>query len=325
MAAIKLGKHVYVQKPLTWSVEEAHKLTLAAREAKVATQMGNQEHSSEDIRVLCEIIWSGAIGPVREVHAWTDRPVWPQGIARPADTPNVPAHLDWDLWLGPAPVRPYNPVYHPFAWRGWFDFGTGALGDMGCHIIDRAFWALKLGAPVAVESCASSRVVKNWSKVEDKETYPDASIVRYEFGARGEMPAVRLTWYDGGLKPARPAELEPERNLPANGIMFVGDKGVIMDGRIIPESRMKDFQRPAKTILRITGTHEQNWIDACKGGPAACSNFDYAGPLAEAVLLGNIAIRTGRRLEWDGANMKITNIPEANELVGRKYRPGWTL
>jgi len=325
MAAIKLGKHVYVQKPLTWSVEEAYKLTEAAREAKVATQMGNQEHSSEEIRVLCEIIWSGAIGSVKEVHAWTDRPVWPQGIARPADTPNVPAHLDWDLWLGPAPVRPYNPVYHPFAWRGWFDFGTGALGDMGCHIIDRAFWALKLGAPVAVESCASSRVVKNWSKVEDKETYPDASIVRYEFGARGEMPAVRLTWYDGGLKPARPAELEPERNLPANGIMFVGDKGVIMDGRIIPESRMKDFQRPAKTILRITGTHEQNWIDACKGGPAACSNFDYAGPLAEAVLLGNIAIRTGRRLEWDGANMKITNIPEANELVGRKYRPGWTL
>lgn len=325
MTAIRMGKHVYVQKPLAWSIHETRVLTEAAREAKVATQMGNQGHSSEEIRVLCEIIRSGAIGPVREVHAWTDRPFWPQGIARPTDTPNVPENLDWDLWLGPAPDRPYNPAYHPFAWRGWFDFGTGALGDMGCHIIDHAFMALKLGSPVAVEGCASSRVVKNWSKVENKETYPDASIVRYEFAARWAMPAVKLVWYDGGLKPARPAELEPERNLPANGIMFVGDKGVIMDGRVIPESKMKDFKRPRKTIPRIAGTHEQNWIDACKGGPAACSNFEYAGPLTEAVLLGNIAIQTGKRLEWDIANMKVSNVPEANELLGRKYRDGWTL
>jgi hypothetical protein len=167
--------------------------------------------------------------------------------------------------------------------------------------------------------------VKNWEKAANKETYPDASIVRYEFGARGDMPAVKLAWYDGGLKPARPAELEPERNLGTNGIIFIGDKGVMMEGRIIPESKMKDFQRPPRTIPRIAGTHEQNWIDACKGGPAACSNFEYAGPLTEAVLLGNIAIRTGKRLEWDSANLKITNIPEANELLGRKYRPGWTL
>jgi len=326
MAAIKMGKHVYVQKPLTWSVEEARKLTEAAREAKVATQMGNQGHSSEEIRVLCEMIWSGAIGNVREVHAWTDRPVWPQGIGGlPAGTPVVPAYLNWDLWLGPAPVRPYHPAYHPFTWRGWLDFGTGALGDMGCHVMDSAIWALKLGAPTSVEACVSSRVVKNWEKAANKETYPDASIVRYEFGARGDMPAVKLAWYDGGLKPARPAELEPERNLGANGVIFIGDKGVMMEGRIIPESKMKDFERPPRTIPRVTGTHEQNWIDACKGGPAAGSNFEYAGPLTETVLLGNIAIRAGKRLEWDSASMKITNVPEANELVGRKYRAGWNL
>lgn len=326
MAAIKMGKHVYVQKPLTWSVEEARKLTVAAREAKVATQMGNQGHSSEEMRVLCEMVWSGAIGSVREVHAWTDRPLWAQGIARrPADSPVMPEGLDWDNWLGPAPVRPYNPVYHPFAWRGWVDFGCGALGDMGCHIIDHAYWALKLDSPTAVEASVSSRVIKDWAKVENKETYPDASIVRYEFPERKGMPPVNLTWYDGGLKPARPAELEKERNLSANGVIFIGDKGTIVEGRIVPESRMKDYQRPAKSIPRITGTHEQNWIDACKGGPPACSNFEYAGPLTETVLLGNVAIRTGKRIEWDGPNMKITNIPEANELLGRKYREGWTL
>ncbi len=325
MMAVRMGKHVYVQKPLTWSIDEARKLTEAAREHKVATQMGNQGHSSEEIRVLCEMIWAGAIGDIREVHAWTDRPQWLQGIARPTDTPPVPEGLDWNLWLGPAPTRPYHPYYHPFAWRGWMDFGTGALGDMGCHIIDHAFWALKLGHPTSVEACASQRVVKDWQILENKDTYPDASIVRYEFPARGTMPPVKLTWYDGGLKPPRPAELEKERNLPANGVIFIGDKGVIMDGRLIPDSKMTDLPRPPKTIPRITGTHEQNWIDACKGGPPACSNFDYAGPLTEVVLLGNIAVRTEGQLEWDGANMKITNNPQANELLRRNYRDGWTL
>jgi predicted dehydrogenase len=325
MAAIKMGKHVYVQKPLTWSIEEARKLTLAAREAKVATQMGNQGHSTEDIRVQSEMVWSGAIGQIREVYAWTDRPAWAQGIGRPANSPAMPEGLDWDNWIGPAPVRAYNPAYHPFAWRGWLDFGCGALGDMGCHIIDHAYLALKLDRPSAVEACVSSRVIKNWMKAKNDETYPDASIVRYEFAARGEMPAVNLTWYDGGLKPPRPAELEKERKLSEGGVIYIGDKGTMVEGRIIPESRMKDYQRPAKTIPRITGSHEQNWIDACKGGPAACSNFEYAGPLTETVLLGNVAIRAGKRIEWDGPNMKITNIPEANELIGRQYRAGWTL
>ena len=325
MTAIKMGKHVYVQKPLTWSIEEAHKLTEAARQAKVATQMGNQEHSGEDIRVLCELVWLGAIGNVHEAYAWTDRPVWPQGIGRPVTAPVVPEGLDWDTWLGPAPVRPYHPAYHPFTWRGWMDFGTGALGDMGCHKIDYIFWALKLGYPTSVEAYVSSRVVKIWEKVENKETYPDAEIVRYEFPVRGDMPPVKLTWFDGGLKPPRPAELEKERNLSANGIILIGDKGTIVEGRLVPESRMKDYKKPAQSIPRITGTHEQNWIDACKGGPPACSNFEYAGPLTETVLLGNVAIRTGKRIEWDGSNMKVTNIPEANELLGRKYREGWTL
>ena len=325
MTAIKMGKHVYVQKPLTWSIEEARKLTEAAREAKVATQMGNQGHSSEELRVLCEMIWSGAIGSVREVHAWTDRPIWPQGIGRPATTPAMPEGLDWDNWLGPAPVRPYHPAYHPFAWRGWLDFGCGALGDMGCHIIDHAFWALKLKCPASVEACISSRLVKNNERAVNNETYPDASIVSYEFPARGDLPPVKLTWYDGGLKPARPAELEKERNLSAGGVIFIGDKGTIVEGRLIPESRMKDYKKPAQSIPRIKGTHEQNWIDACKGGPAACSNFEYAGPLTETVLLGNVAIRAGKPIEWDGPNMKITNIPEANELLSRKYRDGWTL
>jgi predicted dehydrogenase len=326
MMAIKMGKHVYVQKPMTWSVAEARKLTEAAREARVATQMGNQGQSAEDIRVLCEMIWEGAIGKIREVHVWTDRPTWAQGIETPDDTPEVPADLDWDLWLGPAPIRPYNPCYHPFTWRGWVDFGTGALGDMGCHLMNHVFWPLKLGQPTSVEACNSTRCVKNWEKTEHKDTYPDASIIRYTFPGKGWTPGVKMTWYDGGLKPPRPIELEKERSLGANGVMFIGDKGVMLEGRIIPESKMKNYRLPKKTLPRIKGTHEQNWIDACKGGPAACSNFEVAGPLTESVLLGSIAVRMpDKKLEWDGPNMKITNNPEANELLGRQYREGWTL
>jgi len=329
MAAMKAGKHVYVQKPLTWSIDEARKLTETARQTKVATQMGNQGHSGEEIRVLCEMIWSGAIGKVREVHAWTDRPYWAQGILRPTETPPVPATLDWENWIGPAPSRAYNPAYHPFVWRGWLDFGTGSLGDMGCHIMDHAFWALKLGHPTSVQADNALRCVKMWEKVENKETYPDASIVRYEFPARGDMPPVRLTWYDGGLKPPRPAELEKERTLSGSGAIFIGDKGTIVEGRIVPETKMQEYKKPAPSIPRVkegADGHEQNWFDACRGGPAACSNFEYAGPLTEVVLLGTVANRIpGKVLEWDGPNMKITNVPEANDLISRKYRAGWSL
>lgn len=322
MAAMRRGKHVYVQKPLTRTVYEARMLTEAARKYKVATQMGNQGHSGDGVRLICEWIWDGAIGPVREVHAWTNRPIWPQGIDRPSDTPPVPPTLDWDLWVGPSPMRPYHSCYLPFAWRGWLDFGCGALGDMACHLLDPVFSALKLKYPISVEACATN---------VNKETFPIASIVRYQFPARGDMPPVKLNWFDGGMKPPRPEELEPGRKMTS--VIFIGDKGKLMCGeygdnpRIIPESKMKEYKRPPETLPRIEGGHhEKNWIRACKGGEPACSNFDYSGPFTEAVVMGNLAIRRlGEKLLWDGANMKVTNDDEANKFVKQPCREGWSL
>ena len=337
MMAMSMGKHVYVQKPLTRTVYEARMLTEAARKYKVATQMGNQGHSGEGVRLACEWIWDGAIGDVREVHAWTDRPVWPQGIPRPKDTPPVPSSLDWDLWVGPAPMRPYHPTYHPFSWRAWWDFGCGALGDMACHILDPVFSALKLKYPTSVQASCSTYVAlgKMWEKEENTETFPRASVVHYTFGARKGMPPVKVHWYDGGLMPERPDELETGRNLPDNGVLFVGDKGKMRAGtygespRIIPEEKMREYKRPPKTLKRIprgANRHEADWVRACKGGEPACSNFDYSGPFTEMVVMGNLAIRfPGQKLEWDGPNMKCTNLPEANEFVRRQYREGWTL
>jgi hypothetical protein len=335
MAAVKMGKHVYCEKPLTYSIKEARMLTEAAREAKVATQMGIQGHATDSIRLLCEWIWDGAIGPVREVHAFTPHPVWPQGVDRPTDTPPVPESLDWDLWLGPAPERPYHPAYHPGAWRGWWDFGTGGLGDMGCHILDHTFWAMKLGHPASVEASSSIFVSQSmdWNKKRNKESYPQATIVRYRFPARDDMPPLKLVWYDGGLMPEWPEELEPDRRLgdQYGGAVYIGDNGKIVCGshganglRIIPESRMLEYERPPRSIPRSPG-HRQEWIAACKGGPPAGANFDYAGPLTELVLVGNIALRTDKRLEWDGENMKVTNHPEYNQYVHREYRQGWCL
>jgi predicted dehydrogenase len=321
MAAMKRGKHVYVQKPLTRTVYEARMLTEAARKYKVATQMGNQGHSGEGVRLICEWIWDGAIGPVRQVEAWTNRPIWPQGIDRPKETPAVPEGLNWDLWLGPAPYRPYHPAYLPFKWRGWWDFGCGALGDMACHLLDPVFAALKLHYPISVAACATE---------VNKETFPLASIVRYEFPARGDMPAVKLYWYDGGMKPPRPDELEPDRKMTS--VIFIGDKGKLMCGeygdqpRIIPETKMKEYDRPPKTLPRVKGSHEQNWIEACKGGEPACSNFDYSGPMTETVVMGNLALRRlGKKLLWDGENMKVTNDDEANKYVNEPCREGWSL
>ena len=322
MMAMKMGKHVYVQKPLTRTVYEARMLTEAARKYKVATQMGNQGHSGEGVRLTCEWLWGGAIGDIREVHCWTNRPIWPQGIERPGEIQPVPDSLDWDLWLGPAPQRPYNPAYVPFKWRGFWDFGTGALGDMACHVLDPVFSALKLGYPTQVEA--------SFTKTNE-ETAPLASIIHYNFPARGDMPSVKLHWYDGGLLPARPEEIEQGRRLPQSGTIFVGSKGKLMCGtygespRIIPEAKMKQYSRPKKTIARIDGNHEQDWARACKGGKPACSNFDYSGPLTETVVMGNLAIRSGQKLDWDGVNMKVTNAPEANKFVHYEYRQGWTL
>ena len=323
MAAMKRGKHVYVQKPLTRTVYEARMLTEAARKYKVATQMGNQGHSGEGVRLICEWIWDGAIGPVREVNAWTNRPIWPQGIDRPKESETVPSTMDWDLWLGPAPWRPYHSCYAPFAWRGWWDFGCGALGDMACHLLDPVFAALKTGYPSSVSACATE---------VNKETFPLASIVRLEFPAREGMPAFKLNWYDGGMKPPRPDELEPGRRMTS--VIFNGDKGKLMCGeygdrpRLLPETRMKEYKRPPKTLPRVKGSHEQNWIDACKGGEPACSNFDYSGPFTEAVVMGNLALRQenlGKKLLWDGENMKVTNDEEANKYVNEPYREGWSL
>ncbi|AQT69277.1 Inositol 2-dehydrogenase [Anaerohalosphaera lusitana] len=332
MAAMQAGKHVYVQKPLTYTVNEARVLTEAARKYKVATQMGNQGHSGEGCRLIHEWIHDGAIGPVREVHCWTNRPIWPQGIVKPAEAQEVPSTMDWDLWVGPSRMREYNSAYAPFNWRGWIDYGCGSLGDMGCHIMDAAVYALDLTKPSSVIASVSKDPTGEW-KIDDRSgTYPAASVVHYTFPARGSMPPVKLHWYDGGIMPERPEDLEPGRRMPDSGTIFVGDKGKIMSGtygggpRIIPETKMRAYDRPERTLERVEGSHEQNWIDACKGGKPAVSNFEYAGPFTEMVLLGNIAVlNPDQRLNWDADAMKITNNEEANAWVKREYRQGWSL
>ncbi len=329
MAAIKLGKHVYCEKPLTHSVWEARQVAEAAKAAKIATQMGNQGQASEETRRLSELVWAGAVGPVREAHIWTDRPsnglfneYWAQGVQRPKDAPAVPEGVDWDLWIGPAPFRPYHSAYMPFVWRGWWDFGTGALGDIGCHAFDPVFRALKLGAPLSVEA-SSSRV--------NEETFPLASMVTYHFPARGDMPPVKLVWYDGGLRPPRPDGLEEDEVMGANGRMLVGDKGFLLNDRIYPESRRSEVGQVPKTLPRSIGHHKE-WVEACKGGKPAGANFSWAGPLAEAVLLGNVALRvklrndlTRHKLLWDPVKFQFTNLPSANQFLRREYRQGWSL
>ncbi len=325
LRAIGHGKHVYCEKPLAHSIYEVRKVTEAARAAKVATQMGNQGHSSETIRMTCEWIWDGAIGEIREVHSWSNTGLdWADyRMSRPTETPPVPAELDWDLWLGPVKKRPYHPAYAPYNWRGWWDFGTGAIGDMACHNMDPAFWALKLVHPVSVEGSATN--------IND-ETTPFGSIVNYQFPARGDMPPVKLTWYGGGLMPPRPDELEPGRDLTGrgNGILFVGSKGKIMtDGwggspRIIPERKMKEYKLPAKTLPRSKG-HHRDWLDACKGATPASANFDYSGPMTEVILLGNVALRAGKKLAWDGEKMKALNCPEADQYIRPEFQNGWKI
>lgn len=327
MAAMKKGKHVYCQKPLTHDIWEARQLNLSAKKYKVATQMGNQGHAMEGNRLVWEWVHAGAIGDVTEVYCWTNRPagMWPQGIEAPKEVPSVPRVLNWNLWLGPAKFRPYHPIYCPFRWRGFKDFGTGSLGDMGCHIMDTPVWALDLVHPVSIESVVNTPYVK--------DTYPIASIIRYQFPGRGSKPPVSLTWYDGGLMPFRPKELEDGRRMGDNGggVLLIGNKGTIMTGtyganpRLIPETEMKKFTPPPKTLKRTGGIY-QEWVDACRGGEPGTSNFGVSGPLAEIVLLGNVAMQyPNKRLDYDGENMKVTNIEEANQYIKRHYYGGWSL
>lgn len=325
MAAIALGKHVFVEKPLTHTVSEARQLAKAAREKKVATQMGNQGHAGEGIRILKEWIDAGVLGEVREIHSWTDRPIWPQGV-KPFDhskmMPVVPPTLDWDLWLGIAEAREYDPGYMPFNWRGFWDFGCGALGDMGCHIMDGAYWAMGLTAPDWVEPV---------SGIQTEISPPGASMIRYHFPARGAMPEVLWTWYDGGLTPPTPPELEETRKLQDNGTLLVGSKATVFADtyygsiRIIPEAKMKAASPglPAKTLTRVGMDHFSEWARACKGGVAAGSNFEYSSKLTETVLLGNVALHAKRKIEWDSEAMKVTNLASANKFITEQYRAGF--
>jgi predicted dehydrogenase len=324
MEAMKKGKHVYTQKPLTRTIGESGKLVEFAKKAGVATQMGNQNHANEGPRILNELIWQGAIGKVEEVHCWTDRPKWPQGLTnRPADTPPVPADLNWDLWLGPAPYRDYHSAYVPFNWRGWWDFGCGALGDMGCHIIDYPFWALKLSAPQSIEA---------YSSPVYKETAPLASLITYTFKSGLDGSTVNLVWYDGGLKPNIPKGLESGKNIwNTSGVLIKGDSGILIYGHkhskpvLLANGREQDYGTPKEMIPRSIG-HYQEWINECKGSDIrGLANFDYAGKLNETVLLGNVALRAGKKILWDSENMKITNIPEANQYLWDDYRSGWNL
>jgi predicted dehydrogenase len=358
--AMDLGKHVYVQKPLCWSVEEARVLARKARErTKVVTQMGNQGHSWDDARTGYEYIAAGTIGEVREVHVWTNRPLgyWPQGVPRPApivEDPKrplgwdgravekrlaaafvgnypKPADLDWNLFLGAAPEVDYHPIYHPFNWRGWVDWGQGALGDMGAHLVDHPYWALNLGLPTTVETLSTPF---------NGASYPNATTTYYEFPARGKMPPVKLTWYDGGLLPPKPAELADERMNPGGGLMYVGSKGKLIQDTYGAEPRLylngKKVETPTpppQKLPRIAHEeHEMNWVETIKGQAEISSPFEYATRLTEVMLLGIVALRAGSKIHYDGANMRVTNSVatsdqplEGEQLLRREYRQGFGL
>ncbi|MDB5356678.1 MAG: oxidoreductase domain protein [Phycisphaerales bacterium] len=329
--AMRMGKHVYCQKPLTHTVAEARLMTRVAREEKVATQMGNQGHSDPGLRRNVELIRGGVLGEVREAHVWTDRPIWPQGVGRPAEEP-VPATMDWDLWLAAAPVRPYSSAYAPFKWRGFWDFGTGALGDMGCHCTDVVFFALDLPGPKSVAATSDGGTTESPPKSSVIETMFERQSERAA-GAAPLAASFRMVWYDGGKKP--PADLAKGKTLPGNGVLIVGSKDTLFvpsywgAGVLLSGTPLESYREIAQTLSRskepFDAGHYAEWIAACKGGPAALSNFDYAGPMTEALLLGNIAMRVGQKLEWDAAAMKVTNLPEAQRLISKEYRKGWEL
>ena len=334
-AAMRRGKHVYCEKPLAHSIFEAREMARVALEHRVVTQMGTQGHAYEGTRRAVEVLRAGLIGEVTELHVWTDRPAgwWTQGIVRPAETPAVPEGLDWDVWLGPAPQRPYNPAYVPFKWRGFWDFGTGAIGDMGIHNLDTAYWGLDLGAPtsVVVKDCSPSL-----TDPATRETAPLWSIIEMKFAARSGRPAVTMTWYDGGKLPPRDLFQGEKLITRDGGSLVVGSRGTLFTrtwhgGQIdadmfvlLPRKQFEGLTPPPPTLPRV-GSHHQEWVDACLGRGTTLSNFGYASKLTEALLVGNLALRTGKPIEWDSAGMRAVNCPEADPFIRPEFRSGWAL
>ncbi len=344
--AMQMGKHVYVQKPLTWSVKESRELARLAKETGVVTQMGNQGHSNDDARRINEIVQAGVIGTVRHVDVWTNRPIWPQGMSSPPPAP-VREGLNWDLWLGPAKYTEYGEGYCPFVWRGWLDYGVGALGDMGAHLIDHPYWALGLSYPSTIEATSSpwGEDVENLGPGPNgrpqfertRVSHPLACKVHYTFPGRGMLPPVTMTWTDGGLMPRRPEQLPDDVPLDRGGGVFLhGEKGILMhetygnNPQLFPRELEQDAARVPQSFKRIpegSGGHEMNWIETIKGNSEASSPLEYAGPLNETMLLGLVALQTGQgvKIEWDGEKGEVTNNPEANQYLHRDYREGYTL
>ena len=319
--AMKMGKHCFCQKPLTWSIFEARMMREIAAKHKVATQMGNQGTAEAGLREAVDFVRAGGLGAVREVHVWTDRPIWPQGTGRPKRAQPVPNHVHWYLFLGPAPDRPYHSAYHPFNWRGWVDFGTGALGDMACHTANMAVMAIDLFDPVSV--------VANSTGIVENETFPDKATIRFEFPQRGELPPTTMIWYDGGNVP--PKELLHGEKMATSGSLLIGDKGSLyspndygIEWVLLPKENFVDVKKSEPTLPRSPG-HFEEFAIACRGGPSAMSDFDFAGRLTETILLGNLALRAGTKIEWDAKNLRVTNVSEANQYLRREYREGWTL
>lgn len=351
LSAMQLGKHVYTQKPLTHNIYEARTLAQAEQKYKVVTQMGNQGGSGDGVRKAKEMIDAGMIGKVTEAKAWTNRPVWPQGIPTPTGKHDIPAELDWNLWQGPAKAIEYNPAYLPFNWRGWWAYGTGALGDMACHIMDPIFRILPIDYPDAAECSVATIWKEMWNDTQNLDACPPASIIHLSYPVKNEKRSIKVSWHDGGLLPERPDELLPEEEFGNwdGGVLFIGTKGKLLldcygaNPRLLPTKLMKEKKMPEEKIKRVPEGHYLQWVNACIAGygkEETSSPFSYAGPFTESILMGNLAIRSwmlknpnlkgwgdkylGRKkLLWDAKNMKITNFDEANQFVKREYRDGW--
>ena len=326
--AMRLGKHCFTQKPLTWSVEEARVMRELATEKKLCTQMGNQGTAEDGFRQGVATIKSDLLGPIKEIHVWTNRPIWPQGISRPKETQETPKHVHWDEFLGCAPERPYNKAYHPFAWRGWLDFGTGALGDMACHTINVAAMALELFDPDTIEVVETSGIV-------DNETYPVWSIIKYHFAERNGRPPLTLTWYDGGENLPKAKRVTKEmldgEEPSGSGLLLIGGQGSFYskndygaEHTLLPKAKFKDVKEPERTLPHSPG-HFTEWVEGIKANDStkAMSNFGYSGRLTETVVLGVVALKVGGKIEWDAANMKAKNNPGADKFIRREYRKGW--